>query len=72
MPQIVLQLNAPVATMERFAEMTGIPLDTVKYRVHKGVYPILPRKTTQERPQINLVAFYSVCASHAHNSEQFE
>lgn len=65
MTQIVLQLNAPVATLEKFSEMTGIPFDTVKHRVHKGVYPILAKRTPQERPQINLVAFYAQCAEEA-------
>lgn len=65
MAQIVIQLNAPVATLEKFSEMTGVPFDTVKHRVHKGVYPILKKKTPQERPQINLVAFYALCAAEA-------
>ena len=65
MTQIVIQLNAPVATMERFSEMTGIPFGTVKSRVHSGVYPIMPKRTPQERPQINLVAFYAKCAEEA-------
>ena len=65
MSQIVIQLNAPVATLEKFSEITGIPFNTVKHRVHKGVYPILQKKTPQERPQINLVAFYAQCALEA-------
>lgn len=65
MSQIVIQLNAPVATLEKFSEITGIPFNTVKHRVHKGVYPILKKKTPQERPQINLVAFYAQCAEEA-------
>ena len=65
MSQVVIQLNAPVATLEKFSEITGIPFNTVKHRVHKGVYPILKKKTPQERPQINLVAFYAQCAEEA-------
>ena len=65
MAQVVIQLNAPVATMERFSEMTGIPFGTVKSRVHNGVYPIMQKKLPQERPQINLVAFYAQCAAEA-------
>ncbi len=65
MSQIVIQLNAPVATLEKFSEITGIPFNTVKHRVHKGVYPILKKKTPQERPQINLVAIYAQCAEEA-------
>lgn len=69
MSQIVIQLNAPVATLEKFSEITGIPFNTVKHRVHKGVYPILKKKTRQERPQINLVAFYTQCALEAESSK---
>ncbi len=65
MAQIVIQLNSPVATLEKFSEMTGVPFATVKHRVSKGVYPILKKKTPQERPQINLVAFYAQCALEA-------
>lgn len=65
MTQIVLQITAPVATLERFSEITGVPFDTVKHRVHKGFYPILAKKTPQERPQINMVAFYALCAEQA-------
>ena len=45
MTQIILQITAPVATLERFSEITGVPFDTVKHRVHKGFYPILAKKT---------------------------
>lgn len=65
MAQIVIQLNAPVATMERFAEITGVPFATVKHRVRNGDYPIVVKKTPQERPQINMVAFYALCAEQA-------
>jgi len=65
MTQFVIQLNAPVVTLERFSEMTGIPFGTVKDRAQRGIYPIMPKKTPQERPQINLVAFYAQCAKEA-------
>jgi hypothetical protein len=62
MSQITIQLNAPVASLEKFAELTGIPLATVRHRVRMGVYPIIPKKSLQERPQINLLAVYVKCA----------
>ncbi len=65
MTQIVIQIDAPVATLERFSQMTGVPFETVKKRAQSGKYPIMPKSTPQERPQINLVAFCAEAAALA-------
>lgn len=56
---------APVVTVAKFAELTGIPEGTINQRIAEGKYPIMPKSKQQERPQINLVAFYAQCAKAA-------
>ena len=70
MTEIAIKIDAPVVTMARFSELTGIPFDTVKYRVHKGEYPIVPKKTPKERPQINMVAYHAQLAALAQLPKQ--
>ncbi len=62
MSQITVKIDAPVVTLARFVELTGMPERTVRMRIANGDIPIIPKKTKFERPQINMVAFAAKCA----------
>jgi len=61
--QVVIQPTTPIVTLDRFSEMTGIPVGTIKKRIAAGVIPIVPKQKRGEDPYINLVAFYAKLAA---------
>jgi hypothetical protein len=59
--QIAIAPLAPFVTAQKFAELTGMPLATVKNKIQRGEFPIREKnskagKTSRETPLINMIA----------------
>lgn len=61
--QIAIAIPTPFVTAQQFADLTKMPVATVKYKIQKGEFPIRKKKTkndkgnaSRETPLINMVA----------------
>jgi hypothetical protein len=52
-----IHIDAPVCTVESFAERTGMTVRTVENRVRAGRLPIMPKQGKAEVVLINLVLY---------------
>ena len=57
MTQFPIHFDAPVCTVERFSELTGLTKRTVENYVHDGRIPIMPKQGKAEKVLINLVLY---------------
>ncbi|EMB4079903.1 regulator [Klebsiella aerogenes] len=57
-PNISITLNTPRVTIERYSELTGLPVDTINYMLAEGRLPRhrLRKDKTCEKVMINIVA----------------
>ncbi|MEY0875198.1 DNA-binding protein [Providencia manganoxydans] len=47
---------APYVSVNKYSELTGIPLETVRKMVHRGDIIIRPKKGAKEKVQVNMIA----------------
>lgn len=52
-----IHLDAPICTVAKFAELTGLTERTVENYVHAGRIPIMPKQGKAEKVLINLVLY---------------
>lgn len=57
MTQLHVHFDAPVCTVERFAEKTGLTKRTVENYVRAGRIPIIPKQGRAEVVMINLALY---------------
>lgn len=53
---ININVNAPYVSLQKYAEITGIPLNTCKKMLADGRIIIRPKRAKMEKPEVNLVA----------------
>ncbi|EPP4621850.1 DNA-binding protein [Escherichia albertii] len=53
---ININVNAPYVSLQKYAEITGIPLNTCKKMLADGRIIIRPKRARMEKPEVNLVA----------------
>lgn len=58
MANIVVHIESPFITKAKYAEITGLSIDTVNKRVTAGKLPIMPKETAKGTVLINMVALY--------------
>ena len=63
---LVIQIDTPVKTMERYAADTGIALGTVKKMVQRGELQIMPKYSPKSRVLINMIPIYAAAGGSAY------
>ncbi|ELP3757787.1 DNA-binding protein, partial [Escherichia coli] len=50
---ININVNAPYVSLQKYAEITGIPLNTCKKMLADGRIIIRPKRAKMEKPEVN-------------------
>ena len=53
---ININVNAPYVSLKKYAEITGIPLNTCKKMLADGRIIIRPKRKKKKKPEVNLIA----------------
>ncbi|MCT8858319.1 DNA-binding protein [Shewanella xiamenensis] len=56
MSSLVISIPAPYVTYQKYADDTGLKLSKVQALAREGRLPILPKRSANEAPLINMVA----------------
>lgn len=58
-------IAAPYVSVNKYSELTGIPLDTVRKMVQRGEIIIKPKQGAKEKVQINMIAMLKDAISNS-------
>lgn len=56
MSSLVISIPAPYVTYQKYADDTGLKLSKVQALAREGRLPILPKRSSNEAPLINMIA----------------
>ncbi|SGZ16879.1 Rha family transcriptional regulator [Moritella viscosa] len=58
MANLIFHVDAPYVSKKRYAELTGLSIDTISKRIGAGKIPIEPKSSAKGLVLINMVALY--------------